>query len=144
MPRFSFTSLRTRLIALVFLCVLPALGLTLYTDLEERQIEMEQARENVLRLLRTAAAREDRLIEGARQLLIALAELPEVRNGNQAICSRLFGYLLKQYPSYANLAAVESDGDVFCSGVPLTNPVNLADRLWFQRVVKSHNFTVGN
>ena len=31
-----------------------------------------------------------------------------------------------QYPFYANLGAFEPDGDVFCSGVPLTGPVNSA------------------
>lgn len=76
MPRFSFASVRARLISLVFLCLLPALGLTLYTNLEQRRLEMAQARENVLRLTRITAAREERLIEGVRQLLIALARLP--------------------------------------------------------------------
>jgi hypothetical protein len=39
MPPFSFASLRVRLIFLVLLEVLPLLGLTLYTDLEERRAE---------------------------------------------------------------------------------------------------------
>jgi len=105
---------------------------------------MAQARQNVLRLTEFAAMREQRLLEGTRQLLLALAQLPQVRDGDRASCSRLFANLLKQYPPYANLIAVELDGDVFCSAVPLTKPINIADRQWFQRVFKQRNFTVGN
>lgn len=141
---FYHASLRVRLIFLVFLCVLPALGLTLYTNLEERRREMAQVREDVLELTQTVATREEQLIEGTRQLLIALAQLPQVRDGDRALCSKLFGDILKHYPSHANLVAVEPDGDVFCSGVPLKAPVNLADRAWFQRVVNNRNFTVSN
>jgi two-component system response regulator len=43
MTRFSLASLCVRLLLLVLLAVLPALGLTLYTDLEERQLEKTQA-----------------------------------------------------------------------------------------------------
>ena len=39
MAWLSLASLRTRLLLLVFLATIPALGLTLYTNLEERQLE---------------------------------------------------------------------------------------------------------
>ena len=38
MARLSLASLRTRLLLLILLAAIPALGLTLYTNLEERQL----------------------------------------------------------------------------------------------------------
>lgn len=144
MPPFSFASLRVRLIFLVLLCVLLLLGLTLYTDLEERRAEMAQAREHAQRMAGIAAAHEDRLLQGSRHLLIALAQLPEVRNGDPSKCSALLGNLLKYYPFYANLGVVEPDGNLFCSAVPFTQPVDVESRTWFQRAIKKRDFAVGD
>jgi len=77
------------------------------------------------------------VIEVARELLSAVAQLPQVRKRDSLGCSSLFANLLKQYRGYANLVAVEPSGKVFWSGQPLPWPVNFADRNWFRRVVES-------
>lgn len=48
MRRLSFSSLRARLLLLVLLAALPALGLILYTDLEQRRLAATQAQEDAL------------------------------------------------------------------------------------------------
>jgi len=137
---FYHASLRVRLIFLVFLCVLPALGLTLYTNLEERRREMAQVREDILELTQTVATREEQLIEGTRQLLI-VAQLPQVRDGNRALCSD-FGDILK-LPVPRQLGSGGSGWRCVLQRCSL-KAVNLADRAWFQRVVNNRNFTVSN
>lgn len=132
------------MLALVLLAVVPALALTLYTHLEERRLRAAQVQDDALRLARLVSADQERLIEGARQLLAALARLPQVRAGDATACSTLFAELLKQYSLYANLGVASSDGDVFCSGLPITRPVPAAHRTWFQRTVQARNFAVGD
>jgi PAS domain S-box-containing protein len=141
--RFSFASLRVRLILLVLLAVIPAFGLTLYTAREDRRHETSGVQENALRLARLTAADHERLIAGTRQLLVALAQLPAVRDGDPAACSALFADLLKRYRGYTGFAVSKPDGDVFCSATPLTQPINFADRAWFQRVVQTRDFVAG-
>ena len=51
MGRFSFSSLRVRLLLLVLLAVIPALGLMLYTGLEQRRLAAVHAQEGALRVL---------------------------------------------------------------------------------------------
>ena len=46
--RHLFTTLRFRLLLLVFLAVLPALGVILYSGLEQRRMAAEAAQKNVL------------------------------------------------------------------------------------------------
>jgi signal transduction histidine kinase len=143
MARLSLGSLRTRLLLLVLLAVIPALGLTLYTNLEERQLRKALVQEHAMRVSRLVSADHERLIEDARQLLVSLARLPAVRDRNPAACNALFGDLLTQQSSYANLAVIDADGNVFCSALPMTSQVYAGDRAYFQRAVKSREFTIG-
>ncbi|MCI0530125.1 MAG: HAMP domain-containing protein, partial [Nitrospira sp.] len=144
MKQVVFSSLRIRLFFLVLLAVLPALALTLYTALEERQQAALRAQEDTLRLVRLAAASQTRLIEETRQLLMAMSQLPQVHGGSSAQCNRFFDHLLKEYPLYANLGAINRRGHVFCSAVPTHGSINLTDRPFFQRAIKASDFTIGN
>jgi signal transduction histidine kinase len=144
MRRVLFASLRTRLFLLVALAVLPALGLIFYNDLEQRRLTTAQAQEDALRFAQLAAAEQAQLIQSAHQLLVALAELPAVRDGDAKACSELFSKLLKRYPTYVNLGASYVNGEVFCSASPLLYPVNVSSFAWFQRVVQSQEFSIGD
>jgi C4-dicarboxylate-specific signal transduction histidine kinase len=142
MARLSLSSLRIRLLLLVLLGVLPALGLTLYVSWEHERQARAAVQHDALRLAELAAADHQRLIEGARQLLAALARLPDVRQASPA-CPRLFADLLTQYRSYANLGVADPTGHVVCSGVPLAGPASAADRAYFQRALTTRAFAVG-
>ena len=143
MKRFSFGSLRVRLIILVLLAIIPALGLTLYTGLEQRQIATNKAKDDAQSLAHFVSNRQKQFIEGAHQFLHILAQLPQVRSYDTAACSRLFNDLLNQYPHYLNIGAIGLDGYIFASAIPLNKPIYVADRPYFQRVLKTRKFTVG-
>ena len=137
------SSLRARLIQLVLLAILPAIGLILYTAAEERRRASHEAASEALRLARVVSLSHQRLIDSTRQLLVMLSRLPEVRKHEPRACGALFSELLKGYPSYANLGAGNLKGDLFCSAVPLTKPVNMADRSYFRRTLQQRDFAVG-
>jgi signal transduction histidine kinase len=142
MAWLSRTSLRTRLLLLVLLAVIPALGLTLYTNLEERQLRKALVYEHAMRLSRLVSADYERLIEDARQLLVTLATLPAVRDRNRAACNALFADLRTRRSSYANLGVINADGNIFCSALP-ADQVYLGDRVYFRRAVETRDFAIG-
>ena len=142
MAWFSLASLRTRLLLLVFLAVIPALGLTLYTNLEERQLRKTLVQEHAMRLSRLVSADYERLIEDARQLLMTLARFPAVRERNRA-CNAFFADLLTQNSSYANLGVIDAEGNVICTAVPITDQVYLGDRVYFRGAVETRDFAIG-
>lgn len=146
MSLLAFSTLRARLLLLVLLAVLPAISLTLYTGHQQRRWAAARAWENALRLTRLAAAQQQQLTDGARQLLFGLAQLPAVHDGDAVACSAVFADLLKQYPVYANLGAITPNGEIFCSAVPLRGPVNVAGRpleSCFQGALKTRAFALG-
>jgi signal transduction histidine kinase/PAS domain-containing protein len=144
MPRLSLSSLRFRLLLLVLLAVVPALGLTLYTYTELRRLTASEGRREALRLTRIAASDQEDTIKDTRQLLFALAQLPQVHGTDPAACSEFFARLLNQYPQYALLGVIARDGDVLCSAIPTERPVNMANRDYFQRVLQTRGFAMGD
>jgi signal transduction histidine kinase/DNA-binding response OmpR family regulator len=138
------SSLQVRLLLLLLLGVLPAFGLACYLGIEHRQQAMAKAHADALRLARTAAATQARAIESEHQLLATIAELPDVRGGDAAACQARFADLLNQYPRYANLAVTTPDGHTACSALPFPPPAHPSHRAWYQRVLASRTFVVGD
>ena len=70
---------RIRLIVLVIILLIPALGLIYYTTSKGWRQEKAQARVHALGVVKIAAAKHEQLIESTRQVLVALSHLPEIQ-----------------------------------------------------------------
>ena len=97
-----------------------------------------------LRLARAAASSARQMTVGIRPLLMALAQLPAVQEQNTAECDQLFADFLKQNSQLTNIFAADASGNLFCSALPHEGPVNASDRLYFQRALQTHDFSVGD
>jgi diguanylate cyclase (GGDEF)-like protein/PAS domain S-box-containing protein len=139
-----FSTLRFRLILLVFLAVLPALGVILYSGLEQRRLAAEAAQKDVVSLVDHASLYQERVIEGVKHMLSTLAELPAVRQQNGAVASAIFARIVAQQKIYGNISAVDRQGKVFASGRPQPGPASSdVGRSHFERAVKTRDFAVG-
>lgn len=137
--------MKTKLTLLVLLPFIPALGLALRANFEHRQIEKARVREGAMALSQLAAAKEENFIKNTRQVLATLAEFPFlVFSTNRAVCERHFSNLCKLSPDYQTFGLMEADGMLFASAVPTNRPVNLSDRSYFQRVVETREFAIGD
>jgi methyl-accepting chemotaxis protein len=137
--------LRTRLLLLVLLAVLPSVALTLWTSVSQRQRAADKARNEALELARSVSDEQDQYIEATRQLLITLAQFPDVRNHRTSRCNALLETLHAEYTSYTALMAIDREGYTVCSSIPLTGGAgSAADRAWFRRAVERRRFTFGD
>ncbi|MFP5213143.1 MAG: hypothetical protein ACLGPL_07160, partial [Acidobacteriota bacterium] len=116
MFRFSFTGLRFRLLLIMALTMVPILGLTLFTNIQERRNLLEDAKADTMRLVRLAFANQQQMIESTHQLLAALARIPTLRTGNVEECNKLLAALVEQYPQYVNISLLSPGGEVIASG----------------------------
>lgn len=137
------SSLRARLMLLVFLAVIPALGLVLHTAAVQRRTAALETQENLLRLAQFAAAHQRQASEGTRQLLIALSQIPEIRQGDAEDCNQLLANLIQQYRAYAGLGVVDEAGYMVCSAPAPAQPMYVGDRAYFQQARESRNFAIG-
>jgi signal transduction histidine kinase len=139
-----FSRLRARLLALVLLAILPALGLVLYTGFEQRAAARADAVASARRVVKLAAASQKQHFEATRQLLATLALLPQVRPDRAAECLALFTNLLRLHPIYANIGGLDAEGKVFASAKePATNQLDLSDRAYFKLARDTGKFAVG-
>jgi signal transduction histidine kinase len=144
MKFYSFKHLRVRLLLLVLVCVIPAWGMIAYTASEQRRIAVGEIQRNVLQLAEFIAHEEEQILQGARQLLIALTKFIQKEDSQPSECNNFSADLLKQFRRYANIGAVKPNGEVYCSAVPFDHTPNAADQLWYRRAVETGDFAVGD
>jgi signal transduction histidine kinase/HAMP domain-containing protein len=144
MARFSFSKLRIRLLFLFLVALLPALGLIQYTSSKLRGVMGLDAQQESLHLVRTLAAEHERIIESGHQLLIALANLPEVLRYDTEGCSKVFSDVVRNFKFFTTLTAAKPNGDVFCSTTISPTPVNFSDRPYFKQVLRTRAFTMSD
>lgn len=139
-----FSGLRFRLLVLVVLASLPSTALTLHIARQDRQRQAAAVKQRSQDMVKFAARKEDEMIAGTRQLLRAIAESSQVQSAQWDNCTRLLRTLFADYPRYANLGVILTNGDVAASAFPLAGPVNLADRSFFQRALSTRDLSIGD
>jgi len=138
-----FANLRVRLVLLILLAVLPALGLIIYTAIEQRAEAIEDAKEDALRTVRLAANNQEHLIEATRQLLVTLAQIKDIQNLDAGACESIFTNILSLHPVYGNIGVIQLDGRLLASAAPGVENTNLASRSFFQNATSRLDFVVG-
>jgi PAS domain S-box-containing protein len=137
-----FYSLRFRLLLVVALGLLPALGLALYTGLAQRKMAEDSAKQLALQLAREAAWQYESLVTHSRGLLVDLVQRPEIR-GDATAGTALCMNLLKSHPEYNNIGVVGLDGTVLFTALGASPSVNIFDRLYFQQALNTRDFSTG-
>lgn len=137
-------SIRSRLFLLIVATLIPAILLVSWSAIGERRLAIETAERETLNLVRLARNSERRAIAATRQILASLATVGDIKSvrGTPA-CNRLLAELLSLHPSFTNLGVADIDGEVVCSAQPITGAVSIADRDYFQQVLRTRAFSVG-
>jgi diguanylate cyclase (GGDEF)-like protein len=138
-------STRNKLILLVVASALPALALTLYSTLEERDAAKANARADLVRLTRLATREQEQIIEGVRQTMVASSQVLTALQADAAACNRYFARLLAQNRGrYHSMGLFNLDGYLFCNAVPWTPGTYSGDRDYFQLAKSSGQFSIGS
>src|SRR5438105_8375422 len=111
--RMPHVSLTARLIILVLIAIFPAIVIQAYNEYELRKAREADIREQVVQITKQFGEEIGELREGARQLLLALSQLTQVRLRQSEACNVLFATLESQYANYSLLAAADTEGRVF-------------------------------
>ncbi len=132
----------SRLLVLVFVALLPSIAAEIYNQAAAHWAGEAQVEQNALRMTKYFGAEQDRVVEGAQQVLIALSNLESVRTKDGAACARQLTRLLPNYPSYLAFTAYDLDGRPFCSSI--ASAARVDDKSFFRMAVENKRFTTGN
>jgi PAS domain S-box-containing protein len=142
MVRF-FMSLRFRLILLVIVSLLPIVGVTIYNAMMARREATPVAQARLQRLVALVAREQAQKTLMAKQFLMSLSLQPAVGRLDAAACNALFSRLESQSSIFINVGAVDPEANVFASALPMSGPVNAADKHWFQVARSTREFAIG-
>jgi general secretion pathway protein A len=110
---------------------------------EARRQALREAGRSAAVVAQSVAREHERLADAARQLLLGLAQRPEIVTLNRAACPSLLAGIVGAVPGYLDLQAVKPSGEVFCSARGATRlPVGI-DAADVRRAAESGNTTRG-
>ncbi len=127
---------------LVIIALVPVIIALVVIAAEQRRQAIETAYRNSLFLAKLAAANQERLIEGARNILVTLSQIPAIQHNDRAACLFFLRNVLMQHPVYANFGAADRSGNVFCMTLPQKFPLNIADKEYFQSSLTQGDFSI--
>ena len=137
-------SLLARLFVLVAIAVLPATGILAWTQFQAYQTRIVDVHDTALQQAKLVASEQDRLIDGARQMLIALATMPMIANQEVDKCTSYLQDLIKKYDAYSTMVAIGPDGHSYCGSTTVSQQsIFLGDRRYFKEALATNGFVVG-
>ena len=137
-------SLRARLNLLVLLAIIPLAALLVYTNVDERRRDIETAKNDALIGLQSVKIDLGLRVEEARELLLTLAQVSEVRSSDPTACAARLQELHKWYPDYSEFGLAGPNGDIVCSSRSASTNTNQKGTAWFQHALMERAFSIGD
>lgn len=142
LPR-TLGTVRTRLIALALLPLLPAGGVALVIGARERSETASATREQARQLARATAEDVRSAVAGLEGVLATVSRLDSVRSGDASACNELVEELATSQPSLADLGAATASGSITCSTRRADARASVARAAWFRQARRRGGFALG-
>lgn len=133
--------LSTRLLLLVLLCLTPVISVEVFTQLELRQKRQSELGEIALRQVELWNGSLASIVEGARQLLIAVSEFRNVRALDPG-CANQLRAIQAHLPAYRFIAVLAADGHLVCASVSEPAP-EIGELSWGPEALQARVFSTG-
>lgn len=137
--------MRSLLLLLVAMAVLPALVMAVLNYREDRRLATEAVRQELATVAQVAQVGQEAVVGVVRNMLETVASGPSVRRTDlRDLCYEFLGNIVRQSVDFANLGFANRDGVVECMGRRTNTTVEVRDRDYFIRVMATPRFTVGS
>jgi PAS domain S-box-containing protein len=138
------TGIRSLLLMLVVIAILPGLVMLVVAHNSTSHDAVQRGRQEIKAVGVLAAANQEQLIEGVRQILATVAAGPSVRrNDLRQLCYEFLRNVSAATPGYGNIGVVDLQGDIQCIANPGQQRINVADRAYFRNALRERKFAMG-
>jgi len=121
----------SRLLALVAVALLPAISIQAYNEVNLRRARQVDVQNQALGLAKLAAEQQQQIVQGIRQVLIALSELPAIKAKDSQGCNAAMAGMRSRFPAFLTFVATDLSGQPFCDTNTDRKPVNVSGRPYF-------------
>jgi signal transduction histidine kinase/CheY-like chemotaxis protein/HAMP domain-containing protein len=133
----------SRLLTLLAVALLPAIAIQTYNEVELRRTRQVEVQNQALNLAKLAAKEQQQIVQGIRQVLIALSELPAIKARDSKACNAALVGMKSRFPAFLTFLVTDQNGEPFCDTNRDRRPVNVSGRAYFADALKTGAFTVG-
>jgi PAS domain S-box-containing protein len=138
-----FSSLRTRLLALVLLAVLPAFVVAFQAGRYRQQQDVDEARLDGLHVATRFSTVQTQSIQFGHQFLANLASVDAMRDIGPISCNTFVAESLAQYPFFVTLGMMDAQGNVICQSPLQTTPLNLGNDPYYRHALDASEISIG-
>jgi hypothetical protein len=133
----------SRLFVLVAVALLPAIAIQAYNEFDLRRARQIEVQNQALGLARLAAAEQQQIVQGIRQVLVAMSELPSIKTRDSQAYNAYLATMHQRFPAFITILVTDLKGVSFCDTNSDHKPISIAERVYFVSVLKTGTFTVG-
>ena len=144
MASVSTRTLQLRLLILVFLAFVPALGFFWYANGNLRDLQLQAKEQELVQRAQVISTEYQLLVEESQRYLSTLAEFPQINAGRAPTCSEYLQRALSRADEYTTISLIGMDGYLACGAVTPDGDLYLGDRAYFTRASARGSFAVGN
>ena len=136
-------SLNRRLWLVLLLTIAPLAVLLVHDYGVEREKAVAELEERARIMVRSVRIEEAAARRQVLQLLSTMARANDLQDLDSESCNGLARRLARSVSNITAIGAAMPDGEVFCSSLPLSAPINVQDRAWFQEIKDARDLTSG-
>jgi signal transduction histidine kinase len=114
-----------------------------YNELDLRRARQVEVQNQALSLAKLAAAEQQQIVQGIRQVLIALSELQSIKTKDSQACDAYLAAMQQRFPAFIIFLITDLSGQSFCDTNSDHRPISIAARAYFSNILKTGAFTVG-
>lgn len=130
-------SIRVRLLLLILGSVLLPVILVGGRYFQDRAKEVDAAISGLAATAQSIAASIDARVQGTTQLHFGLSRARDLGSRDKAACSTFLSEVLDKNPDFTGILTINPDGSLFCDSLRTGRVLDLRDRGYFQRVIKT-------
>jgi signal transduction histidine kinase/CheY-like chemotaxis protein/HAMP domain-containing protein len=128
---------------LVAAALLPAIAIQAYNELDLRRDRQVEVQNQALSLAKLAAAEQQQIVQGIRQVLIAMSELPSIKTRDSQACDAYLAVMQRRFPAFVTFLVTDIKGNSFCDTNIDHRTISIAARPYYANILKTGRFSVG-
>ncbi|WP_075292879.1 sensor histidine kinase [Pararhizobium arenae] len=136
--------MKKRLFAVAAAALIPTLGLLIYNEVASRYRRTEQINAQAAASARLAASEIERILEGARSLLIAVSAIPSVNDLSGEGCAQTLNSVASRIVQTGAILLIDRQGKLVCDSQGHPAGTDFSDRPYVQNALQANDVVVGD
>ena len=120
----------SRLFVLVAVAILPLIAIQAHSEIALRRSREVEVQNHAASLARLSAAEQQQIVQGIRQVLIAMSELPSIKARDSDACNAYLAALHTRFPAFITFLITDLNGASFCDANSDHRPISIAARAY--------------